>query len=425
MEITLFTLLTVLTIVFSLQALSYVFLMIYAWEDLSAEPQDKLPPAKPFHSFSALIPARFEENVIEDTIKAIDGIDYPQNLKEIIVLCRYDDEKTIIKVKNTIDQLNNPSVCLVEFYDGPINKPHALNIGLKQAVNDFIVVFDAEDQPHSQLYRQINDVILKQKAEVVQAGVQLMNVSSRWFSVFNVLEYFFWFKSILHFFARQGIIPLGGNSVFIRKTLLEKIQGWDESCLTEDADIGLRLSKIKAKVSVFYQEKFVTQEETPLTISGFIKQRTRWNLGFLQILAKEDWRSFPSLSQSILALYILLLPSFLVFTLLYIPFSLMSVLTFKVPVGFALGTFLPLLILGLQMTLYLIGFLEFKRAYQIKTSLLFPLRILLLYFPYQSLLFVSTIRASWRLVKGNLTWEKTHHMNAHRRLNPQADLVHL
>jgi hypothetical protein len=40
--------------------------------------------------------------------------------------------------------------------------------------------------------------------KVVQAGVQLMNYTSRWYSTLNVLEYFFWFKSRLHYHAKYG-----------------------------------------------------------------------------------------------------------------------------------------------------------------------------------------------------------------------------
>ena len=78
-------------------------------------------------------------------------------------------------------------------------------------------------------------------AEVVQGATQLMNFSSSWFSVRNVLEYYFWFKSRLHFHASAGFIPLGGNTVFLRREWLEAAGGWDPDCLAEDCDLGSRL----------------------------------------------------------------------------------------------------------------------------------------------------------------------------------------
>ena len=50
--------------------------------------------------------------------------------------------------------------------------------------------------------------MLDEGVEVVQCGVQLMNYESNWYSMLNVLEYFFWFKSRLHYHARLGMFPL-------------------------------------------------------------------------------------------------------------------------------------------------------------------------------------------------------------------------
>jgi hypothetical protein len=39
-----------------------------------------------------------------------------------------------------------------------------------------------------------------------------MNVRSSWWSLRNCVEYYFWFRSRLHFHADQRFIPLGGNT---------------------------------------------------------------------------------------------------------------------------------------------------------------------------------------------------------------------
>ena len=92
-----------------------------------------------------------------------------------------------------------------------------------------------------------------------------MNYNDRSFSALNVLEYFFWFKSRMHYHSAVGMVPLGGNTVFIRRDLLERMGGWDEHCLTEDADVGLRLSAAGVAMRVVYDGAYVTREETPPT----------------------------------------------------------------------------------------------------------------------------------------------------------------
>jgi len=44
-----------------------------------------------------------------------------------------------------------------------------------------------------------------------------------------------WFRSRLHGHAQSGFIPLGGNTVFIRRSLIEQVGGWDGDCLAETA----------------------------------------------------------------------------------------------------------------------------------------------------------------------------------------------
>lgn len=408
-----------ITTLFLLQSVFTLAWMLYAWEDPDEVEKDKSPKQfyKPQLSFTALLPARHEENVIADTIAAIDKINYPDSMKEIIILCRVDDLKTIEQAYSAMKKLGKATIRLQIFNGTPINKPHALNVGLRSASNDIVVVFDAEDQPHPDIYNVANTVMLRDKMDVLQSGVQLMNFKSKWFSALNCMEYFFWFKSGLHFFAKIGkATPLGGNTVFFKTDYLKKIGGWDEKCLTEDADIGFRLIEAGARVRIIYDEKHATREETPTNVNEFIKQRTRWNQGFLQILAKGSWANLPTFKQQITSLYILLSPLMQSLILLYIPFAIWVALYVKMPVVISLFSFIPFLILGLQISTNIIGLYEFTKAYKLKFPFYMPLVIIFTYFPYQLMLMFSAFRALVRFVVSDNSWEKTLHINAHREL---------
>ncbi len=390
--------------------------MIYGWNNLgdnSHQSPNKFE--KPKFSFTALVPARHEEKVIKDTIKAINRINYPEDLKQILVLCRQDDTKTIAKVRETIDGIGQSNIRLITFNSYPINKPHSLNVGLRNASKDVITIFDAEDEPHKDLYHVVNTLMIREKADVVQSGVQLMNYRSHWFSILNVLEYFFWFRSGLHFFTKVGkVTPLGGNSVFFKKTYLKKVGGWDENCLTEDADIGIKLSLIGAKIHIVYDERHATQEETPNSVHSFVKQRTRWGQGFLQIFAKGDWFQLPQMRQRLVAGYILLTPLVQSLLVLTLPLGITIALTTKLSVIVAMISFIPLYILLFQFVTHLYGLYEFTRAYKLKFPLWMPVMLFISYYPYQIMLAVSAIRGLYRVTLGQNNWEKTAHTNAHR-----------
>lgn len=406
-----------ISLILSIHSAFTLVWMLYAWENPDDAERHTSPGVfVPAHfTFTALVPARNEENVISATIRAISAIEYPEQHKELLILCREDDDCTIHEAKRVIEEIGKPNIRVVVFDGHPINKPHALNIGLRRAAGDVITIFDAEDQPHKDIYNIVNTLMVTEGVDVVQSGVQLMNYQSRWFSSLNCLEYFFWFKSGLHFFSRLGnVIPLAGNTAFFKKRLLEQIGGWDEECLTEDAEVGFRLAREGATMRVVYDERHTTLEETPPTVASFITQRTRWNHGFLQVLFKSDWLRLPQLRQKLLSVYLLLSPELHVALMMYLPVGLWVGFHHQLSVPLSMFSFLPLYLLGLQLMVYIVGLYEFCKLYQLKFSLWMVIKTVAVFFPYQILLTISSFRATVRFVLGRNQWEKTSHLNAHR-----------
>jgi glycosyltransferase XagB len=404
----------------TIQAVITLIWMLYAWENPRKFKSRKSPKKylDPLYSFSALVPMRHEEKVALDTIRAISEIDYPNHLKEIVIICRNDDTETINKAQSIVADLgqeDNTVVVLVNSF--PINKPYSLNQGLRHAKNHIITIFDAEDEPHPDIYRIVNTVLVKEKVDIVQSGVQLMNYDSRWYSPFAIMEYFLWFKSGLSFFTDWGDVAfLGGNTVFFKKNMLKLVGGWDENTLTEDADIGIRLTLSGAKAKVIYDPVHVTREEAPGSVESYIKQRTRWNQGFLQILAKGDWKKLPTLKQKFVTLYVLLAPFLPIVLFLYIPFGIWTSIVMQVPVSLAIFSYTPFYLLFAIVTVQILGLWEFTKIYRQRFKWYLPLRIFLGFFAYTAVLAFSAIRAIYRVILNLNVWEKTLHLNAHREV---------
>ena len=409
----------VIIILMTAQAIFNIRLRLFIWEKPEQAWLNSAPTIyrEPHFSFTILLPARHEEDVYRETIQKVYDLNYPKHLIQILAICREDDPGTIAEARVKINQLRSPNVQLVIFNDKPINKPHGLNLGLRVAKGDIVTIFDAEDEPHPDILNIINTTYLNEPVDVVQSGVQLMNHNTKWFCFLNVLEYFYWFKSSLHFFAKVGMTPLGGNTVFVRRALMEQLGGWDETCLTEDADLGIRLCLSNARVRIIYDDEFVTREETPHTIEQFIKQRTRWNQGFIQILFRGNWRQLKKLDQRMLALYVLILPEVQAFFSLLIPVSLMMMFFVKLPVWMTLITFAPLYCLVMTMCIDLAGLHEFVKVHKRKWRLREAITLMVAFLPYQFLLGIGAIRAVYRYLKGASNWEKTAHIGQHRGKN--------
>ncbi|MFP4437410.1 MAG: glycosyltransferase [Chloroflexaceae bacterium] len=411
--------LVIISLLLLLQVSHSSYLMLYTWSEAkrreqSGAPQTFAPAQK---SFTVLLPARHEEEVIQHTIEGVLEANYPLELMEVVVICRIDDKGTIEKVQEKIAELaprGIQNVRLIVFQDTPINKPHGLNIGYKYTENDVITIFDSEDQIHPDVFNVVNTVMINEGVKVVQSGVQLMNFDSNWFSALNVLEYFFWFKSRLHYHSDVGIIPLGGNTIFFTREILNIIGGWDEHCLTEDADIGIRLSIMGERIRVVYEDAYVTKEETPPSMGQFIKQRTRWNQGFLQVLGQGVYWQLPKLGQRLLAFYTLSSPILQSLNALYVPLAIYTMFFTEMPPLVAMILWLPAYMLIGQYVINWVGLCDFVEAHDLKMPRLMWLRLLLSFYPFQLLLGISALRAVFRHLKKNNTWEKTKHVNAHR-----------
>jgi cellulose synthase/poly-beta-1,6-N-acetylglucosamine synthase-like glycosyltransferase len=362
-------------------------------------------------TFSLIVPARHEEAVLGVTLDRLAELDYPAF--EVLAVVGHDDPGTT-QVAEASARRHPDRIRVVTDHWWPKNKPSALNTALAECRGEVVGVFDAEDEVHPRLLRQVAGAFDRSGAHVVQGGVQLVNFQSNWYALRNCLEYFFWFRSRLHLHADRHFIPLGGNTVFVRTDLLVAVGGWDEGCLAEDCELGVRLSSLGAHVDVAYDPMLVTREETPGSLRSLLKQRTRWNQGFLQVLRKGEWRHLPTRGQRALARYTLAMPFLQAFTGLVIPLSIYSMLALKIPVALALVSFLPVIPTLAALAFELVGLREFGRVFYVKPRAYDYVRLILGLFPYQLFLAGAAVRAVVRELLGKRGWEKTAHTGAHR-----------
>src|SRR6266571_7977196 len=79
-----------------------------------------------------------------------------------------------------------------------------------------------------------------------------------------------------------------GTMGLIRRVALDELGGWDEWCITEDAEISLRL--LRAGFSGLHVDQSWGYGIMPLTFEALKGQRYRWCFGGIQIL-RMHWRS--------------------------------------------------------------------------------------------------------------------------------------
>jgi glycosyltransferase XagB len=412
------------TIVLTIVALPSLIWMLYAWRTPEAFEQthlDRRGTQEPGAlSFSILVPARHEDAVLEATLEGICTQNHPH--VQVICIVGHDDPATTEVAERVAERFPERLLVVID-HSWPKSKPAALNSALPHCTGDVVGVFDAEDEVAPGLLRAVERTFLRDDPDVVQGGVQLMNVQSSWWSARNCLEYYFWFRSRLHFHADRDFIPLGGNTVFVRRDVLQGLDGWDAECLAEDCDLGVRISALGGVVTVAYTPDLATREETPDTIPALVRQRTRWNQGFIQVMRKGDWKHLPSARQRLLARYTLLTPFIQAATGLIVPLSLVMVLWVKASVLVTLIAFLPLLFVMSSALIEMAALREFGRDFGVRIGVRQYAGVAFGTLPYQWMLAASALRAVWREARNERGWEKTAHIGAHRGTVLAGDLT--
>lgn len=406
------SLILVLTIFLTFQGYLVTRAMLHGF---STRQTPGIPSHKPKHSFSLILPARDEAAVIGHTINSLTNLNYPKDMFEVLVMIRADDYQTINAANAAISQTTN-NIRVIPIDGDAHNKAYSLNLALHLASHDVIGIFDAEDEPSREILAKVNDYLLTHPdTSAVQAPVHLTNLNSSWYATLSAVEYYYWFASVLPYLATKHIVPLGGNTIFIKKDVYKQVGGYDESCLTEDADLGIRLAASKVKVGILTDPALATREEVPPTEFEVIRQRARWDQGYLQVLEKSYWQYLKP-RQKLYAIYTLTQPLFRHLSFLNMIFAPLLASLGAIPITLALASIIPGYFLLLQLGLYLLGVKALSQLHQVKVGLWRYLITLLAFAPYQALLALGTLRALSRLFAGNFSWDKTSHTNAHRSL---------
>jgi cellulose synthase/poly-beta-1,6-N-acetylglucosamine synthase-like glycosyltransferase len=387
--------------------------MVHAWRspEINLAIAAAVPEAVNHTSISAIVPFRQEkEEVVRGTVDRL--LAQTHDDFDIVLSVGHDDEEAVDLARRL--EAENPGriSVSVDTSEGK-NKPKQLNSALLKCRGEFVAVFDAESMTHPDLFTHADAVLYRTQAPVLQYGVQLVNHRTAWFSLRNCLEYYFWFRSRLHLHAQKGFIPLGGNTVFLRRDLLERFGGWDANALTEDAELGVRLSVRGVTVAVAYDARLVTREETPDSLKQLVRQRSRWNQGFLQVLAKGEWRRLPGWRAKTLACYTLLQPYIQALTFLALPFGVVVALAGVLPLPIALLTFMPLMPTLATLLFEAAGLREFGRSLGLPVGVRDHVRLVLTAVPYQVVMGYAALRALVREYRGRHDWEKTQHAGHH------------
>ncbi|WP_299784941.1 glycosyltransferase family 2 protein [uncultured Marivita sp.] len=378
----------------------------------------KKPPDKPVHVplaekpvVSLIVPLFNEASIANSLVQRLSRLTYPKSLLDVVLVLEEKDNLT----RNMIGDLSLPAwMRVVVVPDAELKtKPRALNYALGHTRGDIVGILDAEDAPATDQIERVVEAFHLAPDDVacVQGILDFYNTRSNWISRCFTIEYATWFRIVLAGAARLGLpIPLGGTTVYLKRSALQQVGGWDAHNVTEDADLGIRLSRFGYRTILI---PTVTREEANHRFISWIKQRSRWLKGYIVtylVHMKRPFRLLRDLGlRKFLGFQFFFLTTILQFTLAPALWSFWLVLFgFSTPFmemfpAAWTGGLLALFLLTELISL-LIGFVAVGRTQHEQLMQWVPM--MFLYFPMG----VFAVYKAWsELIFKPFYWDKTQH----------------
>ncbi len=227
---------------------------------------------------SILVPCHNEEQVIAHTIRKLLALDYPVAKLEILIINDGSTDRTADVVREFQADVR---VRLLEVPPerAARGKSGALNFALGQARHGVLAIYDADNMPEPGALRPLaiqllHDPTLGAAIGMYRAWNRKRALLTRFLNIEGI-----GFQWILQA-GRWGLMrltTLPGTNYVIRRSLVEQLGGWDESALTEDAELSVRI--YQAGYRIQFIPDSVTWEQEPEGLRVWFRQRRRWVRG--------------------------------------------------------------------------------------------------------------------------------------------------
>jgi cellulose synthase/poly-beta-1,6-N-acetylglucosamine synthase-like glycosyltransferase len=236
---------------------------------------------------SVHVPAYNEPpDMLIQTLDALAALDYP-NYEVIVIDNNTSDPAIWQPVERYCEELGTR---FRFFHVSPLAgfKAGALNFALQETHTDarVIAVIDSDYQVDPAWLRDLVPQFLQRPGiAIVQAPQDYRDGAESCFKAMCLAEYRGFFHIGMITRNERNAIIQHGTMTMVRRSALDEVGGWGEWCITEDAELGLRL--FEQGLEATYIPKSYGRGLMPDTFIDFKKQRFRWAYGAVQIIKRH------------------------------------------------------------------------------------------------------------------------------------------
>lgn len=225
-----------------------------------------------------MVPCHNEERVIAHTIRALQALEYPHDKLEILIINDGSTDRTGDVVRECGA---DPRVRLLDVPKerAARGKSGALNYALGHAKHPVLAVYDADNMPEPGALRPLAAQLVLDPTLGAAIGMyRAWNRKRAWLTRFLNIEGigFQWILQAGRWMLMR-LTTLPGTNYVIRRSVVEQLGGWDESALTEDAEMSIRIYQAGYRIQLIPAS--VTWEQEPEGLKVWFRQRRRWVRG--------------------------------------------------------------------------------------------------------------------------------------------------
>jgi cellulose synthase/poly-beta-1,6-N-acetylglucosamine synthase-like glycosyltransferase len=245
-------------------------------------------------SVSILIPMHKEERVAADILERFVEMDYPKDdgRYEVIAI----DDGSTDATSSIVDEYASKFSFIKAVHrdgNGGNGKPEALNVGLKMASNEIVLIFDADYLPPRDCVKRLAAPFVDVEVGGVMGRVVPVNSPESLITRIMDIERAGGYQINQQARYNLNLIPqFGGTVGGFRRSVLKAVGEFDETKLAEDTDLTYKLYLHGWKVA--YVNAAECYEEAVLSWEMREKQLTRWAIGHNQCLFEHFFETLKS-----------------------------------------------------------------------------------------------------------------------------------
>ena len=226
-------------------------------------------------------------DMLIQTIQSLEAIQYEPY--EVVII---DNNTKDPEVWQPVEEYcrDRPGVTFVHVDPWPGFKSGALNLVLREHTHpdaEIVALVDADYLVDPEWLSELVGYFADPSVAFVQGPQDYREYEGDSYlqACYDAYKYFF--VTTMPSRNERNSIIFAGTMGLLRRSVLEEVGGWDEWCITEDAELSLRI--LKAGYQGMYVGRSYGHGIMPLTFTALKSQRFRWCFGGMQIL-RMHWR---------------------------------------------------------------------------------------------------------------------------------------